>query len=234
LTGFLRCANCGYRLTSSRSGHRGRGKGRVLAYYCVSRTQPKSIRETIGCDTPTIRASELEPAVWQAITEVIYNPDLVIQGLEERYSSEKHAEKAKRLTSVEEQIQAKEDELERWNQAYAAGYLDLKEWGEKKLTVEQKLAGLNRAAEEIRKELSHKDDLERQTRVVLTELASLRELELGKEGDLPFKIKRKIIGLLVDDIVVNGKGRTFELRGVIRATRSYGQDFELVSMCKNT
>jgi hypothetical protein len=59
-------------------------------------------------------------------------------------------------------------------------------------------------------------------------LASLRERELGEDGDLPFKIKRKIIGLLVDDIVVNGKERTFELRGVIRATRSYGQDFELV------
>jgi site-specific DNA recombinase len=228
LTGFLRCANCGYRLTSSRSGQRGRGQGRVLAYYCVSRTQPKSIRETIGCDTPTIRASELEPAVWKAITEVICDPDLVIQGLEEKYSSEKHAEKAKRLASIEKQMQAKEDELERWNQAYAAGYLGLKEWGEKKLAVEQGLAGLNRAAEEIRRELTHKDDLERQTRIVLTELASLRELELGKEGDLPFKIKRKIIGLLVDDIVVNGKDRTFELRGVIRATRSYGQDFELV------
>jgi site-specific DNA recombinase len=234
LTGFLRCANCGYRLTSSRSGQRGRGQGRVLAYYCVSRTQPKSIRETIGCDTPTIRASELEPAVWKAITEVICDPDLVIQGLEEKYSSEKHAEKAKRLASIEKQMQAKEDELERWNQAYAAGYLGLKEWGEKKLAVEQGLAGLNRAAEEIRRELTHKDDLERQTRIVLTELASLRELELGKEGDLPFKIKRKIIGLLVDDIVVNGKDRTFELRGVIRATRSYGQDFELVPMGRTT
>jgi hypothetical protein len=69
---------------------------------------------------------------------------------------------------------------------------------------------------------------------VLTELALLRERELGKEEGLPFKIKRKIIGLLVDDIVVSGKDDTFELRGVIRATRSYGQDFELVPMAKST
>jgi hypothetical protein len=88
------------------------------------------------------------------------------------------------------------------------------------------------ARDKIRKELTHKDDLERQTRVVLTELASLREREIGQEGDLPFKTKRKIIGLLVDDIVINGKDRAFELRGVIRAMRSYGQDFELVSTPK--
>ncbi|UCC85666.1 MAG: recombinase family protein [Anaerolineales bacterium] len=234
LTGFLRCANCGYRLTSSQTGHRGKGKGRRLAYCCVSRTQPKSVREAIGCDTPTIRASELEPAVWQIITELIYSPDLVIQALKEKYSSEQYAEKAKRLASVEEQLQAKEDELERWNQAYGAGYLDLKEWGEKKLTVAQESNRLKQAAEEIKKELTHKDDLERQTQVVLTELASMRERGLGEDGDLPFKIKRKIIGLLVDDIVVNGQERTFELRGVIRATRSYGQDFELVPMGRNT
>jgi site-specific DNA recombinase len=234
LTGFLRCANCGYRLTSSMSGRRGRGRGRVLAYYCVSHNQPKSIREQIGCDTPTIRASELEAAVWQAITEVIYNPELVIEGLEQRYSEEGIAEKGKHLDYLEEQMKTKEDELERWNQAYEAGYLDLTEWGEKKLAIQQALEKLTAAVETTRQHLAQRDDLERQKQIVLTELTSLREAGLGTEEDLPFEAKRKIIALLVDDIVIRGKERTFELQGIIRTTRSYGQDFMLDSMARST
>jgi hypothetical protein len=206
----------------------------MLAYYCVSRTQPKSIREKIGCDTPTVRAEELEPAVWQAITEVIYNPDLVLEGLEQRYSEERFAEKARHLDYLEEQMKTKEDELERWNQAYAAGYLDLTEWGEKKLAVQQELEKLRDAAETTRQRLARKDDLERQKQIVLTELTSLREGGLRIEEDLPFEAKRKIIALLVDDIVINGKERTFELKGVIRTTRSYGQHFMLESIGRST
>ena len=234
LTGFLRCAKCGYRLSSSSSGRKGYGRGRVLAYYCVSRNQPKSIRDQIGCDTPTVRADELEPAVWQAITEVIYNPELVIEGLEQRYSEERFAEKSNHLDYLEEQLKTKADELERWDQAYAAGYLDLREWGEKKLAVQQELEKLRESAETTRRQLAQRDDLERQKQIVLTELASLREGGLRPEEDLPFEAKRKIIALLVDDIVVNGKERTFELKGVIRTTRSYGQDFMLESMGRST
>jgi site-specific DNA recombinase len=230
LTGFLTCANCGYRLTSSKTGP---NRNRDLAYYCVGRTQPKSKREAIGCDTPTIRANELETAVWQTLTEVIYNPDLIIERLEEKYSSEKFAEKAKQLAYLEEQVQAQKNELERWNKAYGAGYLDLTEWGEKKLTVQQELDKLNKAVTKVKTQLARKDDLERQKQIVLTELASLRRKEIGEEGDLPFKTKRKIVALLVDDIVVNAHERTFELHGVIRATRSYGQDFELRSTGRN-
>jgi hypothetical protein len=206
----------------------------VLAYYCVSHNQPKSLRDQIGCDTPTIRADELEPAVWQAITEVIYNPELVIEGLEQRYSEERFAEKSNHLDYLEEQLKTKADELERWDQAYAAGYLDLREWGEKKLAVQQELEKLREAAETTRRQLAQRDDLERQKQIVLTELASLREGGLRPEEDLPFEAKRKIIALLVDDIVVNGKERTFELKGVIRTTRSYGQDFMLESMGRST
>ena len=37
---------------------------------------------------------------------------------------------------------------------------------------------------------------------------------MGDGGDLPFKMKRRIVGFLVDDIVVDAQQRTFELHGV--------------------
>lgn len=226
LTGFLTCACCGYRLTSSRSRHNG---GWAPAYYCVGRTQGKMRREEIGCKNPLIKASELEPAVWKVITEIVYNPDLVIKVLEEKYSTEKFDEKQRQLEYIEEQVQAQQQELERWNQAYGAGYLNLTEWGEKKLVIQQELEKLELAKAKKRAQLDQKDDLERQKQIVLTELTALREKDFDESGDLPFETKRKIVALLVDDIVVNGNERIFELHGVIRATRCYGDDFTLES-----
>lgn len=225
LTGFLTCAYCGYRLTSSRCRHKG---GWAAAYYCVGRMQGKMRREEIGCTNPLIKAAELEAAIWKAITEVIYNPDLVIKVLEEKYSTEKLAETQKQLEYLEEQVQAVQDELERWNKAYGVGYLNLTEWGEKKLTIQQDLERLDLAMAKKRAQLAQKDELERLKQIVLTELAALREREFGEDKDLPFETKRKLVALLVDDIVVNGQERVFEMHGVIRATRSYG-DFTLVS-----
>jgi len=196
--------------------------------------QPKSKREKIGCDAPIVKAAELEPAVWKAITEVVYNPDLVVQRVEEKYGSDKLADKQKQMAYLLEQVEAKRKELERWNEAYAAGYLDLTEWGEKKLAVQQELGHLDGAVAKLRAQLSRKDDLERQKAVALTELAAIRERDLSDGGELPFKARRRIVALLVDDIVVNANARVFEIHGVIRATRSYGQDFELESTGRNT
>ncbi|MCB0165394.1 MAG: recombinase family protein [Anaerolineae bacterium] len=225
LTGFLTCACCGYRLTSSRCRYKG---GLATAYYCVSRMQVKTLREEIGCNNPLIKASDLESAVWQVITEIIYNPELVIKVLEEKYSTEKFAEKQKQLEYIEDRIRAQYEEQKRWNQAYGAGYLDLTEWGEKKLVIQQELEKLESARAKKRMQLAQKEDLERQKQTVLAELTALRENNFDDEQDLLFETKRKIVALLVDNIVVNGIDRVFELYGVIQATRSY-DDFTLES-----
>jgi hypothetical protein len=187
--------------------------------------QPKTRREAIGCDASIVRADELEPAVWGAITDVIYEPELVLQRLEEKYSRESLAEKERQLEYLQSQMQDKEDELDRWNKAYAAGFLNLAEWGEKKLAVQQEIAKLNVAIGKAKGQLTQKEDLKQQREIVLAELASVKDKDLGDGGDLPFKMKRRIVGFLVDDIVVDAQQRTFELHGVIRATRSYGQQF---------
>jgi site-specific DNA recombinase len=222
LTGYLTCANCGYRLTSATTGN---PPNRVTAYNCASKMQPRTMRETIGCDAPIVRADQLEPAVWGTITEVICNPALVIQQLEEKYSQESLAEKETQLTHLESQAQEKDSELERWNQAYGAGFLSLAEWGERKQAVQQERAKLNGAIAKVQGQLAEKEDLEQQKEIILTEIASLEENEFGEGKELPFKLKRRIVGLLVDNVVVDTRQRTFELHGVIRATRSYGQQF---------
>ena len=226
LTGYLICANCGFRLTSATTGN---PPNRVTAYNCVSRMLPKSRREVIGCNAPILRADVLEPAVWNTITEVIYDPDLVIQRLEEKYSQESYVERERQLAHLQNQVQEKEDELNRWNVAYGSGYLSLAEWAEKKLAVQQEIAKLNGAIAQVARQLTQKEDLEWQKEIVTSELASLKEQAFGELGDLPFKMKRRIVGLLVDNIVVDSQQRTFELHGVIRATRSYGQQFGLGS-----
>jgi hypothetical protein len=115
--------------------------------------------------------------------------------------------------------------LERWNQAYGAGFLSLAEWGERKQAVQQERAKLNGAIAKVQGQLAEKEDLEQQKEIILTEIASLEENEFGEGKELPFKLKRRIVGLLVDNVVVDTRQRTFELHGVIRATRSYGQQF---------
>ena len=224
LTGYLRCAFCGYRLTSSKTGH----TKKKLGYFCVGRMQTKQIREKVGCDNPIIKADELEPAVWRVITEIVQDPHHLIQELEDRHNNKDSAEKKRQLDYLEKQTKDLEDELRRWNEAYAAGYLEIREWGERKITIQQNLAKLAETIIKKQEEIAQQNDLEQEKLILMNELTTLREREFGSDN-LPYDTKRKIIALLVDDIIVNGKDHTFELYGVIRATRNYDGDFKLRS-----
>ena len=67
LRGLVKCTGCGRRMT-------GYSHARYSYYRCPVQAQ-KKYSTASKCVTPSVRADRLEPAVWEAVTELLKNPE---------------------------------------------------------------------------------------------------------------------------------------------------------------
>ena len=72
------------------------------------------------------RADVLEPVIWQAIVQMIMDPQVILDTIDADYDV-KLAEYRNELTYIEQSLDKVRAEWERWNRAYGAGVLDLEE-----------------------------------------------------------------------------------------------------------
>ena len=217
LSGYLFCARCGRTFQGAGGGK----QHPTLYYYCRSWSDLPSIRRTGYCQSPTVFSRVLDAHVWSSIMSLILAPDLVALGLGEDAASEKrvgYAQQADYLTGL---IRRKEQELTRWDEGYAAGYLTVEEWGAKHKAVLADIAGAREGLRKIETALSEVGKLELQRDIAIAFFDSLRQR--GVSLDMPFADKRKILSLLLDRVFVNSVEKWYRLEGTIRGTFSYGE-----------
>lgn len=220
LQGFLRCACCGEKVGVTISVGIGGVKRHI--YLCRSRFLQPVLREKYSCGSPSIRGEEIDEHVWNSICQIITEPDLIIRYLEAQSESVAKGGLNDQLAYINRQLQKCEREEEQWDRAYAAEIFSLEEYKDKKTSVASRKAALQEEREQLLEELSVAMEFEQQKEIVRQQLQALRKF--GFASDLPFQDKRRILGLLIDHIVIDTKEQWYRLEGAIRGTYQYNGD----------
>jgi len=224
LQGILKCGLCkkyAFRAIVKR-GQRAKKEHRY--YICNSRHAERPRVEGTSCRSPYVRAEDLERKVWEKVEEVIYNPAVIIQRLEERSTEAQAMGIQGQVDYINQQLSKLAKERTKYEAAYNRDIYTLDEFEEKMKDLQEKVQTLELARSKLQAKLSETNSIEEQKNVVLSVLKRIRqEVEDARKQqrlpqEIPFELKRKILTLLVDTIWVNSVERTFTIEGEIKGT----------------
>ncbi|MGB9792983.1 MAG: recombinase family protein [Thermacetogeniaceae bacterium] len=204
LRSLLRCGKCGHAwVCTTYPGKKGKT---YPVYRCINRYPRKFGGDKIQrCDARTIRADLLDEYVWNQIEELVFCPDVLFKALQNREEANAAALK-ENLKAIECQIMAKIRERERLKRMFVLEVISEDE-------MNRSLARVNLEIERLRKEagkyMKLLDDREKNIRKscfiqLLGAVLHKRVVDggAGEKAALPFRLKRNIVELLIDEIVV--------------------------------
>ena len=213
LQGMLYCAKCG-ELFGSNSANIASGKR--YFYICRSRQQPPIIREQLSCNSPYIRAEDIDPQVWQAVCEVITNPDMIIQYMEEQVRTAINGGVSDELAYIERELAKCEREESQWDRAFAAAIFSLEEYRDKKKTVAARKSSLLDERARLGQELQEAQEYEQRKEFIRQHIELI--VKSGFDQEIPIRDKRRILSLLVDRVLIDTNEQWFVLEGAIEGT----------------
>jgi hypothetical protein len=185
----------------------------TLYYRCGNRH--RTFPEASECSAGSVKAEPLENAVWQTICDAIDNPQLIAKQIErlKKRATGGQAALRKRLESLSREIAGTDQEENRLLDAYREKVISMDQLGGQMEKVQDKRRHLNEERQALVADLGKgvPDGLDKDG---ITEYCrKIRSRLRGLCGD--FEGKRRILGLLVNKIVLEGK--TARITGVIPA-----------------
>ncbi len=197
LQGLLRCAKDGLRYR----GHQ--EKSGVIYYYCKSRAtntpQP-------NCNSPYLRADEIEPIVWNTVKSILENPEEVFTAFrDESILNEERVKSIEgRLDYISSAIKKLEVAKKRITEAFKAEAMTLQEYRKEKTDLElseEKLMterdGLSTKLN-VQHDVGAKIDLFKETCHKF--LSKINDPKIVTE-----RVKKDIIKLVIDEVVIDGE-----------------------------
>ena len=192
LRGLVKCTGCGRRMT-------GYSHARYSYYRCPVQAQ-KKYSTASKCVTPSVRADRLEPAVWEAVTELLKNPERLREEILQRRGKDSPPR-----TLIEEQLVLRRKrfseipaEQDRLVDGYGKGLIPdhrmKSRMGALEREYEEAVAGIA--------ELEH-----RKSRPQLSEREEANAFRFAKrmaEGlaNLTFSERQQVLRLLVEDVTL--------------------------------
>jgi site-specific DNA recombinase len=201
LSGLLYCSQCGGRM----GGHTIHG---IPYYRCYRKSNPE--RMPIGtdgrlqpCSCPEVKAEVVELVVWDTISQLIKEPDLLAEELSNRINDKSQTKQflEKELQLCLTRLKAIPEEQKRLVEGYRKGlYADF--------IMREDMEAIQREQEELEK---RKDELERQLaqrNMTEHQEAQLRSFisRIGTGLDrLDFKGKQELLRMLIEKALFNGQ-----------------------------
>jgi hypothetical protein len=226
--GLMKCAICGeYGFISIIGGTK---RTKIRYYGCGSRNSDKARGLNIACYSPYVKADILEFRVWEEIEKVIYEPETILNRLEEKVHEEELFGYEEQIQFIDKQIDSLMKERGKFEAAYQREIYTLDEFEEKMLDIRQRYETFKKSQEKLQAKLEESHSIEDKKIILLAALKRVREAidQAKKEGklsnEIPFSLKRKIIILLVDVIWVDSEQGSFQIEGEIRGTFSLNDD----------
>ncbi|MBA7628202.1 hypothetical protein ES703_35678 [subsurface metagenome] len=143
LSGLLTCGNCGFNLIGRTTGGR--------AYYSCS-SKSGNNRPKI-CFAKNIRGDSLEEVVWDNVSRLLFQPELIIEQVKNRGQANPGAYLEANLDRVSHALGRKKIEADRMLDAYKIGAIDLQTLKQKVDEIKNEEAGLNEEKLRLDKEL---------------------------------------------------------------------------------
>jgi len=212
VNGRLRCGQCNRAMGGSLNS-----KGRA-GYRCF---RPVFHDVVVPHIRRSVQASAIEPMVWEAVEQVLNNPDRIAAEVERRKdgASAQHADLDRERQEYMRQIAQCEKELSRWYTAYEKEVIDLDDFQKRKAEVDTRRA----SAEQ---ELARLETEQRLIEQVELETVSLMDYCTRVRQNLQhFTMEEKRLALEALHITVTWRpGELPEIRGsipVVISTNSF-------------
>ncbi|MEE8389942.1 MAG: recombinase zinc beta ribbon domain-containing protein [Anaerolineae bacterium] len=127
MRGLLVCGECG-RTLSGRSYANG-----TVRYYCTNRGSSRSLAQLCSC--PPVDGGVVEPLIWQAVTQLLTNPHLILDYyLSHQDEQDDAPQKLERVRRELDQLAKQEQRL---LDAYQAGVIELDELDSRRQVLHQ-------------------------------------------------------------------------------------------------
>jgi site-specific DNA recombinase len=219
LTGLVRCAQCGRVYSGQLKANTktladGTRKRYVrTAYICSGRTALKHTREKLQCTQPIIAGHVLEDAVWNAISSILLDPQVILDYLDRQLTGELNQQVRDEIEFIEKRLQDIEAGERRLMKALLSGAYDDDEnlVKEQRVALKSEAERLNAELLVLRPQLLTKEEVEERKRRIIELCASA--IRNNQIKDAPFQTKRHIIKIVVDKITLNVREGWFRIDG---------------------
>ena len=194
LQGLLVCSECGYSLhrVSSQSGTR------KIYYYRCGGSNGYRYPNGRKCNCRPVRQDYLDELVWQNILEVLRNPTLIQGEIDKRIEETKNSHPvANQKALLENQKANLTQAIDKLLDAYQEGLLEIAELRKRMPQLQKRINCTSKELEQLK---AHEQVLDKQLQ--LLDVNSFTNQLFKNTLLLDIKEKRKIIKLLVKDIVV--------------------------------
>lgn len=239
LRSLLRCGKCGHAWVCTTYPGK---KGQAYPVYRCSNRYPRKFGsdEIQRCDAKTIRADLLDEYVWNQIEELALCPKVLFQAFQSREEANAAALE-EGLKAIECQILAKVREREKLKRMFVLEVISEEEMKHSVTRVNMEIERLRKEAERYMKLL---DNGGKNMKSYFTHLLDFvqKRIVSGKVDEgmaLPFRLKRNILEMLIDEIVVEYHGEEVVLSYVgvldeLLKNKLLGTDGSFYSVGSNT
>ena len=200
LQGLLVCARCGYAYygkpisPSARKGH-----ARTYAYYhCVGSDAYRFGGQRV-CQNTQVRTDRLEQAVWQAICQLLADPQRLAAEYQRRLAAVQRPPGEVQIASIEQQIAKVRQGIARLIDGYAEGYLEKAEAEPRIRRFKARLQCLEAQASEQRAQAQVQADLQ----LVIGRLEEVSAKVQNGLAQLDWQGQRELIRTLVKRLEVD-------------------------------
>jgi len=202
LSGLLYCSQCGGRM----GGH---AIHDVPYYRCYRKYNPDRVPLDPGgkpqpCSCPEVKAEAIEPVVWDAMCQLIKDPDFLIQELHRRNTDNSQTKEIleRELQLCQARLKVIPSEQRRLVEGYRKGlYADFMMREDMEL-IQKEQGELEKRKAELERQLAQRQLTQSQE----ARIRSLTEKIAAGLDNLDFTGKQELIRLLLEKVVYNGQG----------------------------
>ncbi|MEZ4711608.1 MAG: recombinase family protein [Caldilineaceae bacterium] len=221
LTGLIKCNGCGHNYCGAHKKQRWKSDPNRISHYlyykCIARNgHAYHSTKAINCNGKQISAPVLEQAVWNVICETILKPELLLEQLDAELENGENSSLKKQIAFLQRQIKEGESEDEKLYRAFMADVFDEHEYRERRRLLKEKQATLQSELKSLEERTIDQQRIEEDKATILA--LSKHFQKTGIAIDPPFEVKRRIVKLLVDQIILDANGGWFRIEGRIPGT----------------
>jgi site-specific DNA recombinase len=189
LKGLLVCGRCQLRM----HGHAGDPVKRNRRYLC---SHKESHHAGAKCLNRTVQADTIEELVWQAVSELLRNPQVLIEQYNQRHESGYGTPEQQEQQRLKRRLVKLERESQRLIDAYQSGVIEL---GELKVRRERIAEECRRLEERLSSLEQQRQGQQRQAALATTVEEFCRNISAALDNP-SFETKQKILRLVVERV----------------------------------
>lgn len=202
LRGLLKCGVCGYAYLGWTQVSRSKYEGAVeYPYYTCSMRAPIRSGRTEPCTNGQLMGTGADEVVWTTVRDLLLDSEAMAERLQSWLvrQTENPADD-ERLGATSQRLAELRRQRERLIDAYQAGALDLEDFTDRKMSIEERVLAVEHDEADLRSQVVQRDLAIQQVAGAEAVLAGLRD----RLENADFATKQAILRLAVEKIVVTG------------------------------